>query len=454
MPETRLSKNKRKNNKVVVNNNNDNPSSKDKKLRNNTSNINHEDVLYIPQLDRKNDIVGFVTSASKSIRSMFDMLTSLYHHGSISFFQKKIILGCSTKCIVVNAEIDADSCDIEDHIFNYKKIKEIEFKLLSAATNKFSMNVTKKLSSEDYEKQDMMMIHVALPILNQCMSSITHADIFCLRMTEESYMKNELIIEIHHKKNRYVHKFNVPIEHNRNESIKNQFLRHIELGENKKFDIGLHMSTQEFLQTLRTAKKSGNSIQILAGECDDKKNWCHFCTPGMGVGVDVISSHRFRIEEELSTAFLNNHLATKNLVKVTDYHNKEIIKSLSQTPTCKIFCNTNSCYSTPLLMAMAKTSSMSRVISIFCNNKRDVIGLKHRIGVIGTLTCMMSPLEDLGCFKFVDNDKGTGKYYIVKIKNKSTLLAKTNHEEINDNTNKNEDNISLDTAIQCANEFI
>lgn len=422
-----------------------------RKGNNNNVEVEEEGVSYIPQLDKNEDILGFVTTASKCIRSTFDMLTSLYHRGSISFFKDKVVFGCSTNCIVVNAEIDAYSCDVEDHIFNYNKVKEIDYKILTAATHKFSMEIEEQLRTSKYKPENMVMIHVALPILNQCMSAITHADIFCLRMTEESYKKNELIIEIHHRKNRYVHKFNVPIQHNRDESVKRQLLRHIALGENKKFDIGLHMSTQEFLQTLRTAKKSGTSLQILAGECDDKKNWCHFCTPGMGVGVDVISSHRFRVEEKMSTTTYDSNVAKKNMVKIMDQNNRERIKSLSQTPTLKIYCNTESCYSTPLLMALAKTSSMSRVVSIFCNNKKDVIGLKHRIGVIGNLTCMMAPLDDLGIFEFVEKIKGSGKYYILK---KTKIDSASSSSNAIDGETEDIQNKNINMAIKCANEFI
>lgn len=413
------------------------------------------DISFIPKLDNKEDILGFVTTASKCIRSTFDMLSNIHHSGSICFMQDKIIISCSTNCVVVNAELDLKSCDIEDSIFNYTEIHKLDSIGLSASTHRFSSDKMSRTT----DKEKMFVFHLSFPILNQCMSSVTHADIICMKITKESYLNKLLTLEIHNKKHRYVHSFSIPIEQDYDKNAQMSVLQHMKLGHEKKFKLAVHMSTQEFLLTLRTSKKSGNTLQILANQTNDGNNWCHFCTAGIGVGVDVISSHRFLLEDDMNFDTQDETMMNEDdtiLNKPSRYTNMK---------TTKIYCNSESVYSTPLLISLAKTSSASRVISLYCNESKDVLGIKHRIGVIGVLMCMMAPLEKSGNFNF-EYDENNQCHIIKKKKIRSSNQNKndinSNYARYNDDNNNKSDIILEDDYIKnkqkeiiiVANEFI
>lgn len=405
-------------------------------------------------LNKDIDFLGFLTSAAKSIRSTFDMLSNIHHTGSICFMRNKVIICCITDCAVVNAEIDLDSCDVEDSVFNPEAIINLDnvYNPPKESTDKTATLLNSITKPNKEISKEMFIFNVSLPILNQCMSSVTHADVVSFRITKDSYINNQLLFEVHNKKHRYKHKFSIPISRDFNDRIKLSILQNIKLGNEKKFRLAIHMSTQEFLLTLRTSKKSGNTIQILANQTSDGKNWCHFCTAGIGVGVDVISSHRFLLEDDMDmdTTQFQDDYAISSRDEYPD-PNSDIKSTL-------IYCNSLSIYSTPLLINLAKTSSSSRIISLFCNESKDVIGIKHSIGVIGTLMCMMAPLEQNGFFRFVKDIEN--KCDVIK-KQSSQISEQQQPTENTDETKSHRRNTRSkrkhrvrDDIIQIANEFI
>lgn len=211
----------------------------------------------IPLLD-EDVICGFSTTASKEVKSSFEILSHLSAFGSISFTKDSVEITCKDDRSIAATTIDTNCCDIEKYVY---KVGE-----------------------------PVLTIGISLQMVFQCMTIAQQTDSMCLYLSKESLKKNCLIIEIHSREGTYVHAHCVKMKPSTIQpEIKMTSLMQ------KKFDVCIKMSTTEFLRTLRAANKNGDSIQILT-KYDDKlmNNYCYFATKGKRLGCDFYSKHYFQ----------------------------------------------------------------------------------------------------------------------------------------------------------------
>lgn len=223
--------------------------------------LNKPNTEVIPLL-AENVICGFSTTASKEVKSSFEILSHLAAFGTISFSKENVEITCKDDRSIAATTIDTKCCDIEKYVYKTDKT--------------------------------VLTIGISLQMLFQCMTIAQQTDSMCLYLSEESLKQNCLIVEIHSREGTYVHAHSVKMKPtNIQPEIKMTSLM------SKKFDVCIKMSTTEFLRTLRAANKNGDSIQILT-KYDEKlkNNYCYFATKGKRLGCDFYSKHYFQSTQE------------------------------------------------------------------------------------------------------------------------------------------------------------
>eukprot|EP00466_Bigelowiella_natans_P006788 jgi/Bigna1/129923/aug1.10_g4631 len=389
------------------------------------------------------DIVfAFATSASKTMRSLFEMLSQVSNFGTITFTDTSVHLACRTSSVIVSVELCAkSSIDIEEYLFNphalysqhtpgYINIASVTgADGLKFVSNSKDSNSILPAGDEKTKNIGAFTYSVSFSTVHQCLSMMTHGDIFMMKINKDLSKQQKLELRVQDKEMRRMHSFSIPCTHDSymesmmhvGESKNDTNIANLNSSDHlwqmhvkdKEFKMGIHMSSVQFLKMMRSVKKNGTSLQMITTKNRDLRKYCHFCVAGEGIGVDCVSSHEFVMEDEMQSFSSVNKGRESEPVLAANCGSMTIDTEKISSETPEILCQGAACYSVNLLLNFAKCTSLTSVVHLYYNDvKKDVLGFRHMTGTIGELTCFISPMDVEPAFKAVRSNNN----YIPKVK--------------------------------------